>query len=230
MHHSAGPTHAIKSDLPDESGFPSLNHAQQPLIVYIVHTHMHSSLGMETLSHPNDERHLQRPPPPPKSAKKSQQIGGTNRRTNFSAKQVASALGLSPRPQTHLPFGCSVVGVMRKPKISLNFRKKNSIAFGSAPRRQADSQPISPLARPAVSQTETHSLGFLSVADAAPWTGDTVHFRTSSGRTVMQTTAVLSFWSAVRTTMGQIWRRRRHRRQSADQDSKRQLKTLRRLH
>ena len=47
----------------------------------------------------------------------------------------------------------------------------NSIAFGSAPRREADSQPISPLARPAVSQTETHSLGFLSVAHAAPSSG-----------------------------------------------------------
>ena len=30
--------------------------------------------------------------------------------------------------------------------------KKNSIAFDSAPRREADSQPISPLARPAVSR------------------------------------------------------------------------------
>ena len=49
---------------------------------------------------------------------------------------------------------------------------KNSIAFGSAPRREADSQPISQLARPAVSQTETRSLGFLSVADAAPSSGE----------------------------------------------------------
>ena len=51
----------------------------------------------------------------------------------------------------------------------------NSIAFGGAPRREADSQPISPLARPVVSQTvsqtETHSLGFLSVADTAPSSG-----------------------------------------------------------
>ena len=31
-------------------------------------------------------------------------------------------------------------------------RKKNSIAFGSAPRREADSQPISQLVRQAVSQ------------------------------------------------------------------------------
>ena len=39
-------------------------------------------------------------------------------------------------------------------------RPQKSIAFGSAPRREVDSQPISQLARPAVSQTETHSLGF----------------------------------------------------------------------
>ena len=46
----------------------------------------------------------------------------------------------------------------------------NSIAFGSAPRREVDSQPIKQLDRPAVSQTETHTLGFLSslsVADTA---------------------------------------------------------------
>ena len=67
----------------------------------------------------------------------------------------------------------------------------HSIAFGSAPRREADSQPISPLARPAVSQTETHSLGFLSVADAAPSSGERVHVRASSGRTVMQLAADL---------------------------------------
>ena len=45
---------------------------------------------------------------------------------------------------------------------------ENSIAFGSAPRREADNQPISQLAKPAVSQTEAHSLGFLLVADLAP--------------------------------------------------------------
>ena len=43
---------------------------------------------------------------------------------------------------------------------------RNYIEFGSAPRREADSQPISPLSRPAVSHTEPHSLSFLSVADA----------------------------------------------------------------
>ena len=63
------------------------------------------------------------PPPPPKSAKKSQQIGGTNWRTNFSAKQVPSALDFSPRPQTHLPFACSVVGFMWNPKY-LSIKKK----------------------------------------------------------------------------------------------------------
>ena len=50
--------------------------------------------------------------PAPKSAKKSQQIGKQNRRTDFSPKQVPSDLDLSPRAQTHLPFGCSVVGVV----------------------------------------------------------------------------------------------------------------------
>ena len=50
--------------------------------------------------------------------------------------------------------------------------RKNSIAFGSAPRREVDSQPISQLARPAVSHTEAHSLGFLSVANAAPSSGE----------------------------------------------------------
>ena len=68
---------------------------------------------------------------------------------------------------------------------------KNSIAFGSAPRREADSQPISQLARPAVSQTETHSLGFLSVADAAPSSGENVWLKASSGRMVLQLTAAL---------------------------------------
>ena len=86
---------------------------------------------------------------------------------------------------------------------------KNSIAFGSAPRREVDSQPISPLARPAVSQTETHSLGvlsetnslgFLSVANAAPSSGGTVSIKASSGRTGRRLTAV--FWSAVRTPVG----------------------------
>ena len=66
-----------------------------------------------------------------------------------------------------------------------------SIAFGSAPRREVDSQPISPLARSAVSQTETHSLGFLSVADAAPSSGEIFRLTPSSGRMVVQLTADL---------------------------------------
>ena len=52
--------------------------------------------------------------------------------------------------------------------------RENSIAFGSAPRREADSQPISQLDRPAVSQTETHTLGFLSVANTGPSSGENV--------------------------------------------------------
>ena len=59
---------------------------------------------------------------------------------------------------------------------------QNSI--GSAPRREADSQPISPLARPAVSRTKTHRLGFLSVADAAPSSREIMCLRASSGRMV----------------------------------------------
>ena len=66
----------------------------------------------------------------------------------------------------------------------------NSIAFGSAPRRVVDSQPFSPCARPAVNQTETHSVGFLSVADASPSSGATLQLRPSSGRMVMQPTGV----------------------------------------
>ena len=49
---------------------------------------------------------------------------------------------------------------------------QNSIAFSSAPRGEADSQPISQLDRPAVSQTETHTLGFMSVADTGPSSGE----------------------------------------------------------
>ena len=52
---------------------------------------------------------------------------------------------------------------------------ENSIAFGGAPRREADSQPISQLARPAVSEIEAHSLGFLSVANSAPSNGEDSH-------------------------------------------------------
>ena len=48
------------------------------------------------------------------------QRGNPNKSADrFSAKQVPSALDLSPTPQTHLPFG--VVGVTCKPKISLKF-------------------------------------------------------------------------------------------------------------
>ena len=71
-------------------------------------------------------------------------------------------------------------------------KSRNSIAFGSAPRREVDSQPISPLARPAVSQTATHSLGFLSVADAAPSKGETIRTTSSNGLMVAQRTRVFS--------------------------------------
>ena len=53
-------------------------------------------------------------------------------------------------------------------RTSDNGTSHNSIAAGSAPRREVDSQPISQLDRPAVSQRETHTVGFLSVADTGP--------------------------------------------------------------
>ena len=62
-------------------------------------------------------------PPPPVPARKTQCSGATFRRAVFSAKEVPGAQDLSPRAQTHLPFGCSVVGVMWKPKASLNLQK-----------------------------------------------------------------------------------------------------------
>ena len=62
--------------------------------------------------------------PPPVPARKTQRSGATFRRAVFSAKEVPGAQELSPRAQTHLPFGCSVVGVMWKPKASLNLQKK----------------------------------------------------------------------------------------------------------
>ena len=62
--------------------------------------------------------------PPPVPARKTQCSGATFRRAVFSAKEVPGAQDLSPRAQTHLPFGCSVVGVMWKPKASLNLQKK----------------------------------------------------------------------------------------------------------
>ena len=66
----------------------------------------------------------------------------------------------------------------------------NSIAFGSAPRREVDSQPFSPRARPAGSQTETHSLVFMSVADAFLSSGVALHYAPSSGGMAMHPTAV----------------------------------------
>ena len=62
--------------------------------------------------------------PPPQIGEEMPTNRRTNWRTNFSAKQAPSALDLSPRPQTHLPYGCSIVAVMWKRKMSLNVRKK----------------------------------------------------------------------------------------------------------
>ena len=73
-------------------------------------------------------------------------------------------------PHSATPLSLNLQGLQGPPSPP----SKKSIAFGSAPRREADSQPISPLARPAVSHTQTHSLGFLSVADSAPISGENI--------------------------------------------------------
>ena len=61
-------------------------------------------------------------------------------------------------------MGRVLVQVLLKIGGWLGFLTRNAIAFGNALRREADSQPISELAIPAVSRTTTHNLGFLSVA------------------------------------------------------------------
>ena len=76
--------------------------------------HLHNVCNMYTLT------------PPPVPARKTQRSGATFGRAVFSAKEVPSAQDLRPRAQTHLPFGCSVVGVMWKPKAALNLQKNIS--------------------------------------------------------------------------------------------------------
>ena len=70
---------------------------------------------------------------------------------------------------------------------------ENSIALGSEPRTEVDSQPISPLARPAVSQTETHRLCFYVRGRRGPKHWGDLSPQASSGRTVMRLTAVCMF-------------------------------------
>ena len=107
---------------------------------------------------------------------------------------------LLPHPLPHLAWRPSCFGqskleaghapMVRRGGVTDLPPNANSIAFGSAPRREVDSQPLSRFARPAVSQTAPHSLGFLSVADAAPSTGETFRLRPSLGRMVMRLTGV----------------------------------------
>ena len=96
-----------------------------------------------------------------------------------------------------------------------NTKKENSIAFG-APRREVESQPISQLDRPAVSQTETHTLGFLSVADTGPSSRENNRCQdwqwpngNARGSDLMH--GAQTFWSAVRIPVRTILQRRRHR-------------------
>ena len=66
--------------------------------------------------------------------------------------------GWSQPPKTYLGFGVSSKLEVKQNtenvmSCHLHDTLKNSIAFGSAPRREADSQPISQSVRQAVSQT-----------------------------------------------------------------------------
>ena len=98
-----------------------------------------------------------------------------------------TGVGRPPRPSYGPRYPGAEIFLSLNPLVPKAWKKiENSIAFGSAPRREVDSQPFSPCARPAVSQTETRGLGFFSVADASPSSGATHHHRASSGRMVMQ--------------------------------------------
>ena len=66
------------------------------------------------------------PPPPPRSSEKNPTFRRNVPASRFFSKRVPSAQDLLPGAQTHLPFGCSVVGVMWKPKAALNLPKNIS--------------------------------------------------------------------------------------------------------
>ena len=88
------------------------------------HLHPSTSDSPSTLHSLSGRRIPSTPPPVP--ARKTQRSGATFRRAVFSAKEVPSAQDLLPGAQTHLPFGCSAVGVMWKPKAALNLQKNIS--------------------------------------------------------------------------------------------------------
>ena len=69
---------------------------------------------------------------------------------------------------TYNPLLSKIASISLELQWARRAQNKNSITFSSAPRREAVSQ----LDRPAVSQTKTHTLGFLSVADTAPSSGE----------------------------------------------------------
>ena len=76
-------------------------------------------------------------------------------------KTLAKPSKKSPPPPPPWPHTLSLA--TRQPQCTTHIPiSGNSIAFGSAPLREADSQPISQLDRPAVSQTETHFGFFIS--------------------------------------------------------------------
>ena len=128
-------------------------------------------------------------------------------------------------------------GKLRSGKVQSHCEKarklRNSIAFGSAPPREADSQPISQLARPAVSQTvirasrQAHrntQFGFFVSGrlGSKQWGG-----KIASGQAVTEwkCSRPPNVRSAFRTPVSEPLQQRR-RRQSASQDSNRRPKNL----
>ena len=117
--------------------------------------------------------------------------------------------GQTPPPLPRPPgdASCSATGhrpqICGKPRDPRNVPPprgwgRNSIAFGSAPRREADSQPISQLVRQAVSQTVSRAsrqadrntqFGFLQWQTRLSTAGKDVTNRTSDGPMAMQSTA-----------------------------------------
>ena len=80
-------------------------------------------------------------------------------------------------------------GGTRTPRVLFIVLSKSSIAFGSAPRREADSQPISQLARPAVSQTERTVRVFCPWQTRLQAVGRKPGLRAIGGQMVMQATS-----------------------------------------
>ena len=113
----------------------------------------------------------------------------------------------------HPGQGGPVVGIKEIFELTI----QNSIAFGSAPRREADSQPISQLVRQAVSQTVSRAsrqadrntqFGFFQWQTQLQAAGSASTIRTSNGRMAMQPTADMQVGDSIpgRPTAGRAGR------------------------